>query len=334
MVNKTILLTGANGFVGRALLNALLKNNYSIRILAHSTHSAQKVRMEVSNTLEVFCLTEVIKSDLWDEVLRDVDTVIHCAAQLHAIDNTETPQQQFMRSNCDTTLNLAQNAAHQGVRRFIFLSSMCVFGNMKQYAPFTEETELNPLTPYGKSKLEAEEGLKKLSGDIEIVIIRPPLVYGPGVKNNFKRLFSLVNQRVPLPLGSINNKRHFIGINNLIDFIITCILLDNAKNEVFLVADKDALSTTELIHRIGKAMNKKSILIPIPHRLLERLLKYTGLSRLSEQLFYNIEIDFHKAQSLLHWIPPYSLQEELNLSVAHFLEEKTQSNNDRFKRNT
>ncbi|BCA94944.1 UDP-glucose 4-epimerase [Legionella antarctica] len=321
MKKDRVLVTGANGFVGRALIYTLLKRNFSIRILTHSTHSAQRLKDEVSGTLSIYSMNDLVKSEQWETLFEDIDTVIHCGAQLHPT-HTDESQQQFMTSNYDVTLNLANRAAHHGVRRFIFLSSMSVFGNMKQHTPFTEETSLTPIDAYGLSKLKAEQGLREIADKIELVIIRPPLVYGPNVKNNFKKLFTLVNKGLPLPLGAIKNKRHFIGINNLIDFIIVCIAADKAKNETFIIADKEALSTTELINQIGRAMHKKSILIPIPSKILKLIFKLTGLSKLSDQLFYNIEIDFSKANKLLNWTPPYSLQEELQLSVNHFLEEK------------
>ena len=323
MNKHRILVTGANGFIGRALVCTLLKSNYSIRILTHSSKSARQLRDEVSTVLDIYSMNDVIESEQWEAVFKDVDTVIHCGAQLYPSQKIKDTQQQFMKSNYDTTINLAKNAINNNVRRFIFLSSMSVFGNMRQYIPFTETTPLIPIDSYGLSKLEAEKGLREFSDKIELVIIRPPLVYGPGVKNNFKKLFSLIHKGMPLPLGAIKNKRHFIGINKLIDFIITCISSEKAKNEEFIVKDNEALSTTELIQHIGKAMNKKNRLIPVPSRALEFMLKTAGLSRLAEQLFYNIEIDFSKAKRLLHWTPPYSLQEELQLSVEHFLKEKT-----------
>lgn len=322
MSKNTILITGANGFVGRALVCSFLKKNQSIRILTHSTNSVAILRKEVSDNLDVYCMQTVVDTDQWDKLFDGVDAVIHCGAQTHPLKNIENSQQQFMKANYDTTMNLANKAVAYGVRRFVFLSSMSVFGNMKQYTPFIETTDLSPITPYGLSKLKAEEALKELSNKIELVIIRPPLVYGPGVKGNFKKLFSLVDKKLPLPLGAIKNKRHFIGINNLIDFIILCVWADKAKNEIFLVADNEALSTTALITQIGQAMHKKSYLIPIPHKFLERILKITGLARLADQLLYNIEIDFTKAKTLLNWVPPYSLQEELQLSINHFLQEK------------
>lgn len=322
MNQDKILITGANGFVGRALVYTLLRSNRSIRILTHSVNSAKKLRKEVPGDFDIYCLDDVSDFNQWDQLFSGVDTVVHCGAQLKSPDNSPESQEQLMQANFNTTFTLAKKAAKHKVRRFIFLSSMSVFGNMKQYTPFTENTSLEPIDTYGLSKLKAEEGLKTLSSQIELVIIRPPLVYGPGVKNNFKKLFTLVDKKLPLPLGAIRNKRHFIGINNLIHFIILCISSENAKNETFVIADNEALSTTELINRIGTAMRKKSYLIPVPHKALETVLKYSGLSRLSEQLFYNIVIDFSKAKQLLNWSPPFSFQEELQLSVDHFLIEK------------
>ncbi|WP_026069273.1 NAD-dependent epimerase/dehydratase family protein [Legionella tunisiensis] len=234
MSKNTILITGANGFVGRALVCSFLKNNQPIRILTHSTNSVAILNTEVSADLDVYCIKTVIDNDQWDKLFDGVDAVIHCGAQTRPQKNIENSQQQFMKANYDTTMNLANKAVIYGVRRFVFLSSMSVFGNMKQYIPFTEETALVPITSYGVSKLRAEEALKELSNKIELVIIRPPLVYGPGVKGNFKKLFSLVYKKLPLPLGAIKNKRHFIGINNLVDFIILCVWAEKAKNEIFL----------------------------------------------------------------------------------------------------
>lgn len=325
-MNKNItLVTGANGFIGRALVNTLLKNNHTIRILTHSVHSAQKLKSELPGAFDVHCLNDIEINDHWSVLFQDVDTVIHCGAQTTPPENTEEAQQQLMKANYDTTMKLATEAATHNVRRFIFLSSMSVFGDMKQDKPFTEHTPLAPLNVYGLSKLKAEEGLKTLKDKIELVIIRPPLVYGPGVKNNFKKLFTLVDKKLPLPLGGIKNKRHFIGINNLVDFIILCISAEYAKNEEFVVSDTEALSTTELIRHISKAIGTRNYLIPVPHKPLEFLLKCAGMTKLAEQLFYNIVIDHSKAKRLLNWTPPYSFQEELQASVDHFLKEKRES---------
>ncbi|MDP3268411.1 MAG: NAD-dependent epimerase/dehydratase family protein, partial [Legionella sp.] len=264
--------------------------------------------------------TNNLNETQWNELFHEVDTIIHCGAQTKPLKNGIEPEQQFMKSNYEATINLAKSAVENGVRRFIFLSSMSVYGNMRQYTQFSEHSPLKPTNAYGVSKLRAEQELMEFSDELEVVIIRPPLIYGPGSSGNFKKLFTLVNKGIPMPLGAIKNKRHFCGINNLVDFINLCIDAEQAKNEVFLISDREAISTTDLVKKISNAMNKKNYLIPVPHRILEKTLKFIGMLRLADQLLYNIEIDSTKARALLHWVPPYTLEQELQLSVDHFLQ--------------
>ncbi|HRD68933.1 MAG TPA: NAD-dependent epimerase/dehydratase family protein [Legionella sp.] len=315
---KKLLITGASGFIGKALINSL-KSKYSIRILTYNLFSVEilkKLFPEISDVHNISNLNEI----QWNELFHEVDTIIHCGAQTKPLKNGIEPEQQFMKSNYEATINLAKSAAENGVRRFIFLSSMSVYGNMRQCAQFSENSPLKPTNAYGLSKLRAEQELMGLSEKLEVVIIRPPLIYGPGAAGNFKKLFTLVNKRMPMPLGAIKNKRHFCGINNLIDFINLCIDAEQAKNQAFLISDREAISTTDLVKKISKALNKKNYLIPIPHQILEKTLKFIGMARLADQLLYNIEIDSTKARTLLQWIPPYTLEQELQLSVDHFLQ--------------
>ena len=315
---KTILVTGANGFIGSALIKSLCHHGYTVRATVRSASAmtymyAYRAKFSLEN-LFIHNIGELSDKTDWHVVLDQVDTVIHCAARAHIIhEDSINPLETFRQINQRATTHLAQRACESGVRRFIFLSSIGVLGNSTGLTPFTDTSIPNPQAPYAQAKWEAEQSLLALPSTMERVIIRSPLVYGPGMKGNFGRLLNLINKRIPMPLGAVKNKRQFIGINNLIDFIMTCVKTTAVLNETFIISDKEVLSTTQLLQYLANSVDKPVLLVPIPHSWLTWGLTVLGQEKLAEQLLGNMEIKANKARELLGWEPIYSMQEQLSV---------------------
>lgn len=305
---RRILVTGASGFLGRRLTRSLsLLDRYVV---------TSAVRREAP----VYFGHEVIVKDLdgntdWSEALRAQDVIVHAAARAHVLkDEVPEPLAEYRKVNVDGTLNLARQAAETGVRRFVFISSIKVNGEQTPpNQPFTAEDTPAPEDAYGISKMEAEQGLQALAAEtgMEVVIIRPPLVYGPGVKGNFASMIRLVEKGLPLPLGAINNKRSLVALDNLTDLIITCIDHPFAANQVFLAGDGEDLSTTELLQGVAKAMGKTSRLIPVPASMLMFGATVLGKKAMAQRLLGSLQVDISKARNLLGWQPPLSVEEGL-----------------------
>ena len=246
------LVTGATGFIGHALVSELLKQNNTViaAVRNKTTHMPENALQEkMSGTFELDNI----------QILKNVDVVIHCAARAHILnENNSDPLKAFRETNTIGTLNLAKQAVIAGVKRFIFISSIGVVGKISNQ-PFSESDIPNPQGAYAASKYEAEVALLALAEEtgLEVVIIRPPLVYGPGAPGNFATLMRLMYQNIPLPLGTIHNKRSFVAIDNLVDLILSCIEHPAAANQIFLAADGDDLSTTELLNRVAFFLKKK-----------------------------------------------------------------------------
>lgn len=267
------------------------------------------------------CLCEgssVLVGDLnaetdWSDALSAVQVVLHIAARAHVLkDEVADPLAEYRRVNVAGTLSLAYQAATAGVRRFIFISSIGVNGNTNS-RPFKADDQPDPAEPYAQSKWEAEQGLWQVQQEtgMEVVVIRPPLVYGRGAPGNFGRLVGWVNRGVPLPLGAIHNKRSLVGIDNLVDLIIRCIEHPAAANQVFLVGDGEDLSTTALLRGVGSAMGKPARLIPVPTRLLQFGAILLGKEALAQRLLGSLRVDISKTCELLEWKPPYTVEEGL-----------------------
>lgn len=307
-----ILVTGASGFIGKEIVNALLCKNelqkVAIAVRQKTHYCNERVLTHVTGDLD--------HNYNWSFELNNIFAVVHCAARVHMMsDKSYNPLEDFRRVNVQNTLNLASQAAAAGVKRFVFISSIKVNGEKTNLGkPFSENDEPAPIDAYGISKMEAEQGLQIIARQtkMEVVIIRPPLVYGPGVKANFLNLVKLVNSGIPLPLGSINNKRSLIGLDNLVDLVLTCIHHPNAANETFLASDGEDISTTELLQRISKSMGRKSRLIPIPAYWLHRTANMIGQKDISKRLCDSLQINIEKSQNLLEWEPPLSLNEGLD----------------------
>jgi nucleoside-diphosphate-sugar epimerase len=254
----------------------------------------------------------------WSTSLAGVTTIVHLMAHVHKSGQREAETTGvYRRVNTDGCLNLARQAAAAGVKRFVFISSIGVNGSCSSQ-PFTEQDNPRPSGPYAVAKVEAEKGLREiaLSTGMEVIIIRPPLVYGPAAPGNFSRLIRIINKGYPLPLGAIHNQRSFLALDNLIDFILVCIAHPAAANETFLVADGEDISTTEFLQRIGKVLGEPVTLLALPMWMLKILALCIGKSAEVRQLCESLQIDISKARNVLGWDPPISVDEGLRRAVA------------------
>lgn len=298
--NNKVLVTGANGFLGKHLCEFLDNNKISYRAAVRKSNSTHE---HETGDLNQF-------SD-WNTLFKDVDCIIHAAAKAHDMSGSADLKNIYNEVNTNLTLRLAQEAKNSNVRRFIFISTIKVNGEFTHDSPFRAEDTPNPTDDYGISKLNAETELLKLheKGVFEVVIIRPCLIYGKGVKANFDSLIKIVKKGWPLPFASIKNKRSFVAIDNLIDLIYLCTSHPNAAGQIFLVSDNKDLSLPELIKNIGMALGKKTVLLPFPTVLFKLFFKIIGKSNFSDRLFSNLQVDISKNKDLLDWTPPYTLQE-------------------------
>ena len=317
-----IVLTGGTGFLGRALLNVLAERN--VRCLGR--------QIPYGVAKNSFYQGEMNTNTDFSACVKNVDVVIHCAARVHIMDDSSAdPLEDFREVNTHGTLNLAQQAADAGVKRFIFISSIKVNGESTDLgSPFEPDTDFIPTDPYGLSKYEAEVGLRKIAEQtsMEVVIIRPPLVHGPGVKANFAAMMKWVNKGIPLPLGGIKeNQRSLVSVNNLVDLIITCIDHPNAANQTFLVSDDDDLSTTQLLTNMGDALNVPNRLFSIPSCWFTFAAKLIGKPAISKRLCGSLQVDISKTKELLNWRPPYSTAACFKKTADAFLATPTQVTN-------
>lgn len=307
-MTKGVLVTGASGFVGGKLMKRLIVQP-TVAVLG-------AVRTKpVDDSSGLIAVSEIDGDTNWFEALQNQRVVVHAAARVHIMDDIAAdPLTEFRRVNVAGTLNLARQAATAGVKRFIFISTIKVNGEQTNVgSAFQASDTPAPEDPYGISKLEAEQGLLQLAQEtgMEVVIIRPPLVYGPGVKGNFASMIKLVAKGLPLPLGGIHNKRSLVALDNLVDLIITCIDHPAAANQVFLAGDGEDLSTTELLRGVGKAMGKPARLIPVPAGLLMAGATVLGKKAVAQRLLGSLQVDISKARDLLGWEPPVSVEEGL-----------------------
>lgn len=321
MMAESVFLTGATGFVGGAVLRRLVADNFSVTaaLRADSQVVVGQVRTVTFESLETAS---------WEKELRGIDVLVHCAARVHVMNDAETdPLAAFRKVNVQGTLNLALQAAESGVRRFVFVSSIKVNGEGTDSGkPYTAQDLPMPGDPYGVSKLEAEEGLRELAArtGMEVVIIRPVLVYGPGVKANFLNMMRWLDKGVPLPFGAIHNARSLVALDNLVDLIVTTISHPAAANQTFLVSDGEDLSTTQLLHRMAAALGKPARLLPVPSGMLSTAANMLGKRSLSQRLCGSLQVDIGKTRSLLQWTPPMPVDEALKVTAAHYLEHKKQ----------
>ena len=308
-----LLVTGGSGFIGKAVCENLKKKNYIINIT-----SRRDVAINL-NGVKVYNINEINENTNWFEALNTVSCVIHCAAKTHVMNNIRQKSLfSFREVNVEGTLNLAKQAAECGVKRFIFLSSIKVNGEKTGKSSMFRYNDVpKPEDPYGISKWEAEKGLWKISKQtgLEVVIIRAPLVCGPGVKGNLRRLIKLIKYRIPLPFSLIKNQRSLIGIDNLVDLITHCIDDNNASGNTFLVSDEKDLSTPDLLRIIASSMGISVRLFPLPISLLKFFGFLLGRKSEIDRLNGSLQIDNSYTKEILNWKPTYSIEESIRRMV-------------------
>lgn len=312
MTSLKVLVTGANGFVGRALC---------VRAAAHllTVQPATRVATYISGVGPSVAVGTVDDTTRWKDALEGCNAVVHLAARAHIVKEfAADPSFEFYRTNVQGTINLAQQAAVAGVNRFVFVSTIGVNGAETFGTPFGPNAIVSPHSPYAISKYKAELGLLAVAMQtgMEVVIIRPPLVYGPNAPGNFGSLMSWLRSGVPLPLGAINNQRSLVALDNLIDLIVMCLTHPAAANQTFMVSDGEDVSTTELLLRMGQAMGKPARLLPLPASWLKLAAALVGKPDLAQRLCGSLQVDISKTRELLGWVPPVSLDEGLRRAAS------------------
>ena len=312
MKTAAILVTGANGFVGKSLCAELLQQKFAVRTAVRSLNKQV-------DYVERALIGTIGAETNWTAALKDIDIVIHLAARVHVMnDKALNPLEEFRQVNVESTLALAVQAAKAGVKRFIFISSIKVNGEFTVLdKPFTVQDAANPQDVYAISKYEAEQGLLLIARKtgMDVVIIRPPLIYGAGVKANFASMLKAVKQGIPMPLGAVYNKRSFVYVGNLVSLMVCCIEHPAAKNQLFLVSDGHDLSTTELLQACARALGVKSRLLPVPQNLIEACATLLGKQSLAQRLCGNLQIDISKTYALLGWQPPITVADGLKTTA-------------------
>jgi len=311
-----ILVTGANGFIGRALCERMKVDEYHVR---------GSIRDETQMTLlplgvEAVQVGSICSETNWSKALDGIDRIVHLSARLHVLrENTVDPVAAFRKINVDGTKCLALQAVKAGVKRFVYLSTVKVNGEGRS-TPYNEEDLQKPQDDYSMSKWEAEKILSKIAEEtgMEIVILRSPLVYGPRVKANFLRLLKVVERGIPLPLASVDNRRSLIYLGNLVDAIITCIKHPRATGQTYLVSDGEDVSTPELIRLISKAMGRKARLFSFPPSMLKTIGKITGRSAEIYRLIGTLCVECNKIRTMLGWDPPYTPEEGISKTAEWY----------------
>lgn len=308
------MITGANGFVGSTLSETLARLNH--QVIACSRHK------QVQETgFEQVHIPFLNRETVWQPFLGSIDAVIHLAARVHVMHDTSVnPLAEFQEVNLHGTINLVRQAAAAGVRRFVYVSSIKVNGESTTDAAFTESDIAAPQDPYAISKWQAEQALHEISREtgMEIVIVRPPLVYGPGVKANFLSLLKLVDKALPLPLGKVDNRRSMVFVGNLVDALITCALHPAAAGKTYLVSDGEDVSTPALIRQLAYALNRPCRLLPVPLSWLRFMAGVVGRTAVIERLTESLMIDSSRIRRDLQWVPPYSLKQGLQATADWF----------------
>ena len=309
-----VLVTGGKGFVGKALAAGAFSNGFAVRVSSRRKLIAAEACLEHSQVGDLGPATD------WLVALQRVNVVVHCAGRAHVMtDIAVDPLSAFRTDNVAGTLNLARQAIEAGVRRFVFVSSVGVNGSHTAPGkPFFDGDKPNPYNAYALSKWEAEQGLFRVANEtgMEVVIIRPPLVYGCGAPGNFGSLMRAVQRGLPLPLGAVHNQRSLVALDNLVDFIVTCLSHPQAANQTFLVSDEQDLSTTELVRGMAQAAGVPARLLPVPVWALQAGASLLGKSDAVQRLCGNLQVDISKARSLLGWVPPVSVDDGLRRAMG------------------
>lgn len=312
----SVFLTGASGFVGRAILDHLLATGTPV------TAALRKNARAFHVNVPIFRFESFGVGQNWQSALSGCDVVVHSAARVHVMNDAEAdPLMAFRKVNVEGTLELARQAAKAGVRRFIFISSVKVNGEgATKGRPYKADDLPAPSDPYGVSKMEAEQGLRALAGStsMEVVIIRPVLIYGPGVKANFLSMMRWLDWGVPLPFGAIDNRRSLVALDNLVDLVVICMDHPSAGNQTFLVSDGEDLSTTELLQRMARALRKPARLFPVPSWALQSVAIILGRKSLARRLFGSLQVDIEKTRSVLGWVPKVSVDDALSATAQDY----------------
>lgn len=306
LLNK-ILVTGSNGFLGKFLCQYLSDKDYSViahtrtpQIFSHS--NIENINFDLNENLEEFNF-------------KGFEAIIHCAGRAHVMNETEaSPLDAYRRINVEGTLNLAKKAVQSGVKRFIYLSSIKVNGEeATEQKPFTADDPIYTDDPYGLSKYEAEQALLKLAEEtgLDVIIIRPVLIYGPNVKANFKSMVSLASTKIPLPIGLLDNKRSMVSVYNLADLIRVCLTHPDAAGQVFLASDQDDISVKQLFDQLASCQGNKLIKIPVPKSLIYLLASLVGRSAMASRLCSELVVNTSKNTQVLGWKAPYSTEQSL-----------------------
>ena len=305
-LSSRVLVTGSSGFVGNRLAEILFENGVDVSGFS---------RRPYTSSYPVALGSDLCDKESLDSALKKIDVVVHAAARAHVMnDKSCSPIAEYRKVNVDGSIAVAKAAIEAGAKRFIYISSIKVNGEATATgSAFSNLSDPQPEDEYGISKHEAELALKELvsGSDMDLVIIRPPLVYGKGVKGNFANLLKIVKKSIPLPLGAVHNKRSLVFLENLIDLIINCISNPAASNQVFLVSDGKDLSTTELLTEINISMDTKTLLVPVPQGMLTCVLRLLGKKVIEQKLFSNLQVDIAHTKETLNWKPPYSVSEGL-----------------------
>lgn len=296
-----VLVTGATGFIGSAVSSVLADNSYEL------TRTASRTRSGITKMS--------LDTEDWSPVLKGIDTVVHCAALAHVpVSNDEEFIDKVRELNVTAAKRLAKQAKEHGVKRFIFLSSIKALGEATTHGQaYTNNSVCAPEDLYGESKRDAELALKKelLGSKTDLIIIRPPLVYGPGVKGNFKSLMGIAQRNLPLPFGRVDNRRSLVALDNLVDLIVTCVKYPEPLNETFLVSDDHDVSTKKLLETLTQAYDKKPRLIPFPVSVMRVMAGLLGKKAVADRLFGNLQIDISHTKRTLNWQPPVRFEQAI-----------------------
>jgi len=318
MTQLRVLVTGANGFVGKAVCNLAVREGFSVR-------AALRKYVDHSGQIETVIVGNVDDVTDWGSALDQVDVVIHLAARVHVMHDTSLdPLIEFRKVNVQGTHNLAMQAVRAGVKRLVFVSSIKVNGEESDIdSIYSEDDAPKPLDPYGISKLEAEQVLRGVSKEtgLEVVIVRPPLVYGVGVKGNFVQMLRLLSKGVPLPFASVSNQRSLVYVENLADAIITCAIHPAAASQTYLISDGEDISTPELLGQLALGMGRHLKLFYCHPKILELAGRGFGRSNQVRRLLGSLRIDSDKIRRELNWTPPFTLQQGLQATAEWYRKE-------------
>ena len=307
-----ILITGSNGFVGSPLSDRLEQIGHEI------------IRVQRRNKKEDFYIENIDGLIEWEKFLEGVDLVIHCAAKAHQTDKF-SDNGNYSEINTEGTKNLALQAAKKGINKFIFISTIKVYGEVnKDNIPYSLNSKEQPIDSYGKSKLNAEKALYKIAEEtnMQVIIIRCPLIYGPDVRANFLTLIKIVDKSLPLPFKSIKNKRSIIYLGNLISAIEKSIDFRLKGYQVFIFADKDPVSISEIIKLIAKSLNKKARLLYVPLFLIKLFFSIIAKDEKLKKLISDLTLDTKKSEGILNWQPPFDTSYGIDKTISHYLKNK------------